>query len=197
LSLTLGGSNVKSAKVLRAFASMQDIPARVWVSGFDMENAKARCFYDTTLPLYPIAEENLSDLQEVVQMYLDVAEESSRALTRSVKEATYVYPTERESDPTVEQSFWQRSEEDFYNFLKELASKDLKAAAVKADLYQRWLHVITKVTLQLFDQRVFAMQVEGLNMKRVIEAKSGLVASFNKGSAREMQKRIRAVGMET
>lgn len=147
LALTLGSGSVRAATVVSVFATANPpLPAnagnaRLWAFGLDMDNAKARCFYDATLPLYAILPAFLPDFADVVQHLLDVADEAARSLNRAVKEASSDRPAERANDPAVVQSFWQGSEAAFYALLSEVAAQaeTLYDAAVAAAVYLRWL----------------------------------------------------------
>lgn len=202
LALTLGGGSVKAAIMVYAFASVRPpLPAgatemRLWAFGFDMDNAKARCWYDSTLPLYAVPREGLRDFQDVVQGMLNVADEAARALNRSVKEACSSRPSERASDPAVVQSFWQGSEAAFYALLQEVQQAaqagKLDDTAIVAEFYRQWLREVRRISLELFDQWVIAAPIEEMKMKRVVEAKAAFAKSLNKGAAAELWKMIRA-----
>jgi CRISPR system Cascade subunit CasA len=122
-ALTLGSGSI------RVFSSANPpLPAgaadvRLWAFGADFDNAKIRCFYDATLPLYAVQGEVLLDFRDVVQRLLGVAAEAAQALNRSVKEASTDRPGDRESDPAVAQSFWQASETAFYGLMSEIAAR--------------------------------------------------------------------------
>ena len=198
VALTLGGGSVRPAKVVSSFALAHwRLPedaadARLWVFGFDMDNAKARCWYDATLPLYTVPAERMQDLRDVVHRVLDVADEAARALNRSVKEASSSRPAERANDPAVAQSFWQASEAEFYELLRNTAHADFNNSAVIAGLYERWLKSVRRICLDLFDRWVLAVPIEDMKMERVVRAKANLAKVLNKGAAAELWKIIHA-----
>lgn len=198
LALTLGGGSVKPATVVSSFALAQwRLPedaanARLWTFGLDMDNAKARCWYDATLPLYAVPVDRFNEFRDMVQHLLDVADEAARALNRSVKEASSERPAERASDPAVAQSFWQNSEAAFYKMLREAVDADLEDTSVLAVLYKLWLKRLRDICLDLFDQWAVAVPIENMKMERVVKAKAGLAKSLNKGTAAELWKMIDA-----
>jgi CRISPR system Cascade subunit CasA len=198
LALTLGGGTVKAAKVVSVLATAQSsmpadaVPARLWAFGADFDNAKVRCWYDATLPLYAVTPERLGDFGDVVRRLLDVADEAARALNRSVKEACSGRPAERVSDPAVAQSFWQASEAAFYALLQQVARADLEDTAAMANLYELWLRAVRRISLEMFDQWVLAVPIEDMKMERVVTAKAALAKSLNKHAAAELWQIIRA-----
>ncbi|MOA26204.1 hypothetical protein D3C78_1469800 [compost metagenome] len=79
------------------------------------------------------------------------------------------------------QSFWQRSEADFYELLEQLAACDLESEAALAPLYRRWLLRTRSLALGLFDDWTMAGPIEDLELGRVVEARAGLGKELNSG----------------
>lgn len=203
LGLTLGSKEQTpdAALVVKHFIQQQErLPEaarrmRLWCFGFDMKKAKARCWYDSTLPVHLIADERQRErFAEAVADLLDVAGEAASALHACVKQAWFKRPKDRGSEPAVPQSFWQRSETEFYRMLKRLADADLERENLLTPLYRDWLIAVEKKTLELFDEWVLAAPIEEMNMKRVIEARTGLLRQLKtKGAARRLWSAVKAM----
>jgi CRISPR system Cascade subunit CasA len=191
LGLTLGNEarQPEAARVVGYFTRCSDrLPvsardARLWCYGYDMDNMKARCWYDSTLPLHVIAPESVDDLVRVVKSLLDVANEAASLLHKQVKAAWFKRPADVGSEPAVQQGFWQASEAQFYELLDKLVKTDLKDNTQLAPLYRDWLLIVQGVALSQFDTWVLAVPVEEMEMKRVVKAQAELGKFLRSGKA--------------
>jgi CRISPR system Cascade subunit CasA len=198
LGLTLGNKEQApdAALVVKHFMQRQErLPEaarrmRLWCFGFNMKQAKARCWYDSTLPVYLLANDSQKErFAEAVGNLLDVAKEAASALHTFLKQAR---PKDRGNEPAEPQSFWQRSEKEFYRMLKQLADADLEQEDMLMPFYRDWLIAIEKKALELFDEWVLAAPIEEMNMKRVVEARTGLLRQLKtKGAAKRLWKAVR------
>lgn len=185
LSWTMGMQNDKR-KVDRAAAighgldqeRRTGIGLRLWAFGFDMDNMKARCWYDSTLPLYSLGDctpQAQRDLRADVGNWLAGAELASSYLRGAVKDAWFTRDARGEFS-FVDASFWSRTEADFYQLLRERtqAARDgvvLDAAA----LGERWLARLQVVVLRLFDSDLVGTgAIERQNPGRVAKAQQQL-----------------------
>jgi CRISPR system Cascade subunit CasA len=204
LGLTLGDKEQApdAAVVVKHFYRNSDqMPAnaknvRLWCFGYDMDNSmKAKCWYDSMLPVHVIADERRRErfVDAVVEL-LDVAKEAASALHTYVKQAWFEFerPKDRGNEPAVPQSFWQRTEKDFYRMLKQLADADLEQENMLMPLYRDWLIAIEKKALELFDEWVLAAPIEGMNMRRVVKARTELLRQLKtKGAAKRLWEAVR------
>ncbi len=191
LGLTLGNDTKQpaAARVVEFFVrSSHRLPAsardaRLWCFGYDMDNMKARCWYDSTLPLYAVAPELVDDLVRAVKALLDVASEAASLLHKQVKAAWFKRPADVGSEPSVQLGFWQASEAGFYLLLERVVKADLKDAAMLAPLYAEWLLTVRGLVLSQFDSWVLAAPIEEMDMKRVVKAQAELGKYLNHGKA--------------
>lgn len=151
------------------------VPVRLWCFGYDMDNMKARCWYDSTLPLYSVPAEVQHEFAIAVRHLLEVAREAAKLLDQHVKAARFSRPKDvKKSDPAITQSFWQGSETDFYAQLERLARTDLEDQADLAPLYRDWLNSVRRLALRLFDEWALAAPIEDMKMRRVVQARADL-----------------------
>lgn len=177
LTLTLASAEGVSApaKVLNDYRRKARIlrvskPPRLWCFGFEMDNMKAKCWYDLTLPLFDIAGDERK-FGNIVGALLDVATEAAKQLGEQVKQARNASAKE----PMIELDFWQQSEVDFYALLNTLASMpDLSDEALIAPLYCKWLLTLKQHCERLFEQWVLDVPIEEMDMRRVVKAKTDL-----------------------
>ncbi len=60
-----GNTARKPAKVVEQFRSLVREDGRLWAFGYDMDNMKARCWYDATMPILMVPE-GLEDIFKVL-----------------------------------------------------------------------------------------------------------------------------------
>ncbi|HTV81620.1 MAG TPA: type I-E CRISPR-associated protein Cse1/CasA [Acidobacteriaceae bacterium] len=199
LGLTLGNRDQMpdAALVVKHFMRQQDkFPdaarhTRLWCFGYDLDNMKARCWYDSTLPVYGFANDRQRErFAEATGKLLDVAKEAASALHKCVKQAWFKRPGDAGNEPAVPQSFWQRSETEFYRTLRKLASADLMPDEVLISAYGAWLLVAERTAVELFDEWVLAAPVEEMNMARVVEARTTLLRLLRKSGAAKQLWRV-------
>ncbi len=167
---------VASASVVGQFLSedvetRSGIGLRLWAFGYDMDNMKARCWYDATVPLYALADCSLTAqkaLREEVGAWLQGAELAVSYLRSAVKDAWFRHDA-RGDFSFVDATFWSRTEGAFYQLLQqriqEAPGLDRVATA------ERWLRTLSSVAMKLFDNEwVGSGPVERMNPTRVAGA---------------------------
>lgn len=147
---------------------------RLWAFGYDMDNMKARCWYEASLPLYGLNECDVDAqkrVEEEVRQWLAGANLAAFFLRSAVKDAWF--GDEARGDLSVlDASFWSATEADFYRQLRGL----IEVARADGDIdhqagTQAWLLRLRRVALDLFDtQFVGAGAIERQNPRRAAEA---------------------------
>jgi len=149
--------------------------ARVWCFGYDMDNMKARCWYDHTFPLFNLTAGQRKKLLLWVDEFVAAAQDVSGILRKQVKAAWFKRPEDAKGDMnTVSMDFWQQSEPVFYDLLQQLSKLSADCDTPPPELYSIWQNTLKKVSQQLFDAWVLAASIEDMNMERVIKARDGL-----------------------
>jgi CRISPR system Cascade subunit CasA len=192
LGLTMGNADKApdAAIVVKHFNRWQDrMPdkvqrMRLWCFGYDLDNMKARCWYDSTLPTVGFAndEKRLAFIDAVAHL-LEVAKEAASLLHKYVKEAWFRRPGDVGSEPAIPLSFWQASENRFYQMLEKLARADLSRDEEKISLYGEWLKSVSSIAVELFDEWALAAPIEDMNMARVVKARTDLLKLLRRGKA--------------
>ena len=162
---------------------------RLWVFGFDMKNDKARCWYETTFPLYGFAENERRELQHFQSFataFVASAELAADSLRDAVKEAWFPKrkgKLDMRGDLSfVDKAFWDSTEADFYRQLSDLLTQarsengiDMDDASFVIAMGERWHKVLVQSALKLFDiDIVGAGSIGQQNPRRVAEAYNGL-----------------------
>ena len=127
---------------------------RLWAFGYDMDNMKARCWYESTVPLYGLADcehEARQRIQAEVSRWLAGARLASSYLRGAVQDAWFSADARGEFGH-VDAAFWSATEAPFYRQLKAL-NEAARAVADHPDLPTReaWHATLARETLRLFD----------------------------------------------
>ncbi len=156
---------------------------RLWVFGYDMDNMKARCWYESTLPLYGLADcdrDARQNLQAEVARWLSAADLAGMYLRGAVKDAWFSADARGEFGH-VDASFWGGTEAAFYRQLQALIEA-ARNGAEHADLAVRetWHAMLIRHALRLFDETfVGAGAIERQNPRRAALAHRQLMRNLH------------------
>lgn len=152
----------------------------LWAAGFDMDNMKARCWYESTMPLYPLNPKDATEVAAFIGGLIKQAQELSGSLRFAVKSAWFGSPKDTKGDMGfLDTAFWQNTESAFYSILERLVD-NIYNDELRNNLVDNWGSILKKEVENLFDANALAQQEDGLNMKRVVKARLGLVKGINK-----------------
>ena len=157
---------------------------RLWCFGYDLDNMKARCWYDSMLPVYGFAsDEQKTAFVNVIAHLLEVAEEAASLLNKYVKAAWFKRPGDAGSEPAVPQSFWQASETKFYQELERISRSNPSIDEEMIPFYREWLMSVRNIAAERFDNWVLAAPIEEMNVARVVKARTDMLRLLAKGKA--------------
>ncbi|MBL4608233.1 MAG: type I-E CRISPR-associated protein Cse1/CasA [Pseudomonadales bacterium] len=148
---------------------------RLWAFGYDMDNMKARCWYEANMPIFNLEGEALADLHDYAQAMVQAAVDVLKTLKSALKIAWFKRPKDAKGDlSAIDANFWSATESEFYRLLAqlaELAEKDDEDSAKK--LLISWANRLKQSARELFDQYALSSMNEDGDFKRVIKAKHG------------------------
>lgn len=128
---------------------------RLWAFGFDMNKAKPRCWYESTLPLYSLADcdrDTRQGVQAEVARWLAAAELAGMYLRNAVKDAWFSADA-RGDFGHIDATFWGTTEPPFYRHLQTLIEAARSGAEHPAlAVRQAWHATLVRTALRLFDQ---------------------------------------------
>ncbi len=186
-----GAEGVTPAAVVNSFQVVDErrTPSeqlRLWVFGYDMDNMKPRCWYETTTPLILIADEvQRRDFALRVKELVAAADQAAQAAQRYVKEAWFKRPADTRGDTAfIREDFFQRTERDFYALLPRL--KVSLERGEDAAVVNRWYEVVCDAARHLFDDYAARGDIAFSDPRRIAIAGNNL----NK-ALRKMQERGR------
>jgi CRISPR system Cascade subunit CasA len=182
LGLTMGDrdNNQKPAKTVEYFLSERvshiktDRQARIWAYGYDMDNMKARCWYDSRMPLYAIDPSIREKIKELVTKYVDAAVEMASNLRKEVRNARYKRPQDVKGDWSfIDIEFWQTTEPRFYECIKggiAALNKNEDLANIKKQFHS----ALRNTAMSLFDRYALGGPLGDMEMDRVVKARRNL-----------------------
>ncbi len=150
--------------------------ARLWCFGYDMDNMKARCWYDQTFPLFVLEPTQRKKLLLWADELVTAAQDASAILRKQVKAAWFRRPEDAKGDMSaVAMDFWQQSEPIFYQLVEQLSTAARNNDIPPAELYVKWIKTMFTLAEQLFDAWVLDAPIEDMDMKRIIGERDGLL----------------------
>lgn len=158
---------------------------RLWVFGFDMDNMKPRCWYETIFPLYRLGDckpKQKENLQKLAAVLIEAAEQSVFYLRQAVKQAWFGDSDVRGDLSFVDKMFWDGTEAAFYRHIKALieqAGTEAGLGRLDGEYAQEhantWHQELSKKALRLFDADIVgAGPVAQQDPRRIALAHKGL-----------------------
>ena len=155
--------------------------ARLWAFGYDMDNMKARCWYEATMPLYDIEPAAYEDLQHLVKIMLKAASDTLHAVKSAIKIAWFANPKNdqnakkfNEKAIAIDVNFWSGTESAFYSLLAPLVVAVNKGNEdTVSPILQEWGKTLKHFAFQLFDDYALTSANEDGDLKRVVKARHG------------------------
>jgi len=162
-------------------------PLQLWAFGFDMDSMKARCWYDSTLPLYHLADLDATEqraLRDEVGGWVAGTHQAARYLVQAVKNAWFSADAPGDFS-FVDAAFWSRTEGTFYHLLQQaIAAPAIEQQQPRA---QSLLTALKRTALALFDHDfVGAGPVTAVNPARVARAHHRLLGQLGGDELRRL-----------
>jgi CRISPR system Cascade subunit CasA len=192
LSWALGTSNGKKAveAAVNVRHAVSDRPGlagavRLWVFGYDMDNMKARCWYETTFPLYGLAgcrPKEHRNFSTMTAALIEAAEQAVFYLRQAVKQAWFGDGDVRGDLSFVDKMFWDGTDSAFHRHLQALierASSEHGVGRIDEDFCREhaveWHRELSGKALDLFEVDIVgAGSITRQDPHRIAEAYRGL-----------------------
>lgn len=170
----------------RVWIDDMDFHPRLWAFGYDMDNMKARCWYETEMPVFNLETEQRDDVVDYAQKMIEASAAVLKTLKASLKQAWFKRPGDAKGDFSfVDANFWSATEPDFYALLDELVEA-LDDEDHIDTLLARWRAILRDQAQSLFDRYALSNFNEDGDLKRVVMArdgKKGLLHFLNRSKA--------------
>lgn len=153
--------------------------ASLWCFGYDMDNMKARCWYESRFPVYYLSEMQRKNLMQWAGELMSAAKEVVKMLRSQVKAAWFRRPEDVKGDMSqIDAQFWQATEADFYRLLEQLATLPADTRMAPSEIYTSWYKILEKQMFQVFETATLAAIPENLDLKRIVNAQKVLRGKF-------------------
>ncbi|NMM36356.1 MAG: type I-E CRISPR-associated protein Cse1/CasA [Glaciimonas sp.] len=190
LSWAMGSSQskkqVQAATIVNyVLATRKKSECRLWVFGYDMDNMKPRCWYETTFPLYDLAGSDRAtqkNFPAIVKNLIEASEQAVFYLRQAVKQAWFGDSDLRGDLSFVDKAFWDSTELHFYRQLQSLIAQarsdtgiDMDDAGFLISVGEAWLKVLRNKVLDMFDVDIVgAGAIAQQDPRRIAEAYNSL-----------------------
>ncbi|QQA75549.1 type I-E CRISPR-associated protein Cse1/CasA [Pectobacterium parmentieri] len=166
--------------------------AGLWCFGYDMDNMKARCWYEHHVPLlfsparFQSDALSLREYKDHLQLAVELARDSATLLRQMIKEAWFSRPKDAKGDfSAIDVAFWQETQPDFMRLCRSLAQGDTPATALNI-----WKKSLYRYLLNNYDARVFSNPDEHRDLAKAAKTRKKLSAFFYKQKAAETIKQM-------
>ncbi|EIC19435.1 type I-E CRISPR-associated protein Cse1/CasA [Thiorhodovibrio frisius] len=151
---------------------------RLWACGYDMDNMKPRCWFESTLPLFPIQDRNTREMVEsAAERMIEAAGHFLGNLRGAIKDAWFAANDPRRKSARldhVSDAFWQETESAFYDGLGAVAGA-ADTQAKRFEQFQNWHRYLQVYTQNAFDLWVDYNQItDQSHPRRIAEARRNL-----------------------
>ncbi|MBF0368983.1 MAG: type I-E CRISPR-associated protein Cse1/CasA [Magnetococcales bacterium] len=156
---------------------------RLWGFGYDMDNMKARCWYEGIMPLSSVPEVDSEDWQREVERLVHSAEQVLRQLRKRINDATT-------SAANVSGIFWQSTETGFYLHLDQLGA-GYDSAGGEEHAFDRqawaisWHKVLSRIARWIFEEATQSARIQEADPAKIARAWNNLNRDLNAKSLRE------------
>lgn len=168
----------KPARVVTHFNEhnrIQDAQLRIWAFGYDMDNMKARAWYEATVPLYlmPPGERRQRFVNQVNNL-IDAGVQTAGYVQGAIKEAWFRRPGDARGDTTfLREAFFERTEAIFFTLLRESHELAVRGTDDTA-LREKWLMSLRKEAEVLFEERAESGAMDEGDLARIARAHNDL-----------------------
>jgi len=151
----------------------------LWCFGFDMDNMKARCWYDSRFPIFNLDKDQTKNLIDWAGELIRSAREVVGMLRRAVKSAWFRRPEDAKGSMSIiDAQFWQATETDFYRLLDKLALLPSETRMASPEIYDAWFKVLQQQAFQIFEHATMSANPEDMDLKRIVLANKDLKKKF-------------------
>ncbi len=175
----------KAATIVRVFNDERERSlfnsdsASLWCFGYDMDNMKARCWYDSHFPIFALNDRQRVNLVDWAGELILAAREVVKILRNQIKSAWFRRPGNAKGDMSIiDQQFWEKTESDFYQLLNKLAKLPAETRMAPPEIYLSWFQTLEKSVFQIFEKATLESIPENLDLKRIISAQQTLRKKF-------------------
>lgn len=155
-------------------------PLYLWCFGFDMDNAKARCWYEHHLPVLAIDKAAVPNFTGSIERVIALAAGSLSLLKSALKEAWFASPKEAKGDfGALDIAYWQETEADFRTLLACL-TQELSVESAARTALRQWESALHQYLFVTFDRLALNNPDDNQELLRILTARRLLDKNYTK-----------------
>lgn len=152
---------------------------RLWAFGFEMDNMKAVCWHDATMPILNVPESCSALFSDLSGRMVRAANQVADDLAKHLKAALFSAKSKVRVDDLkfVKPHFWSLTEGGFYSALRQLRDtleSDLQAHSI----LEGWLNTLSATAYSLFDHYSQAGDFDSIEPRQIAMARNRLRAAL-------------------
>lgn len=159
-------------------AVRSEISARLWTSGYDMDNMKPRCFYETVWPLFHFSSECAEPARNAVSDLAAIANNVASATRSQIREAWLRRPGDHSDSKNnvsagIAARVYEASESQFFALIARVHSCCMGERTEPVE-GEHWRNDLFRWALETFDEYVSVESISNADPARIARARNGL-----------------------
>jgi CRISPR system Cascade subunit CasA len=176
---------MKPARIVEHFIRERRKDLRLWAFGYDMDNMKARCWYDCVMPLILTEDKILESYEYSIASLINSAHLVSKEIRAQIRKALFKPNNEVNGDLSfIESRFWQETETAFFNSLRQLREALTESRDV-VPILEEWHNRLIKEAEIIFNDVSQTGAFDAANPKRIALAWRDLQSTLHGKKLRE------------
>lgn len=172
-NVTAGNTQRISAKVVEQFRTIVHKDGQLWAFGYDMDNAKARCWYDAKMPILIVAAEQKDAFRGYAEQLIQSASWIADNLSKKIKKALFGEAEIRGNFAFIKALFWHQTENIFYQTMYQVRDALLITQPV-TEIKLSWHNKLSREALVIFDEKSQTGDFDAVDPCRVASARNEL-----------------------
>ena len=172
-NMTSGNTKRMSARVVEQFHTIVHKDGQLWAFGFDMDNAKANCWYDARMPILIINEKQKDAFRGYSEQLIQSANWIADNLGKKIKKALFGEAEIRGNLTFIKALFWQQTENVFYQTMHQIRD-GLSTNQPSTEIILSWRNKISQEAIAIFDEKSQTGDFDAVNPGRVARARNEL-----------------------
>jgi CRISPR system Cascade subunit CasA len=168
-----GNAERRPARVVNQFHSLSRDDGNLWAFGYDMDNMKARCWYDSKMPIFIIATEHKNDFCGYAEQLIQSSYWFAESLNKKIKKALFGETEIKGNFAYIKATFWNQTENIFYQTLQQLRDALLTDQPV-LEIKSHWCSKLSQEALTIFDKNSQTGDFDAVDPSRIANARNEL-----------------------
>lgn len=177
-------SERRPARVVQQFRLTHE-DGRLWAFGFDMDNMKARCWHDSTMPILAVDEGLETAFKAYIENMVQVANTIANLLRKQLKQAVFGESDVRGDISFMQAHFWAATESQFFEQIRQLRDV-LRHGGAERPVLERWLSALKHAAFTVFDVHSQTGDFDAIDPRRVALARNELAKVLNGKKLRDL-----------